>query len=72
MKKYDRPYEIEKNDLQENVNFGVISKYFAKCCLKTFKDDEHKEALKDDYRLEHAGSMCMYNLLKDKLNGRLK
>ena len=46
MKKRDRPYEVEKKDLQDNVNFGVISKYFAQCCLNSFKDKEHKEALK--------------------------
>lgn len=43
---YNRPYELEKKDLQDNINFGVISKYFAKCCLDSFKDQEHKEALK--------------------------
>ena len=42
----DRPYNREKRDLQSNVDFGVLSKYFASKCLKTFKDEEHKEALK--------------------------
>ena len=56
---------------QQNIAFGIISKYFAKRIIKRLIDNLQGEALKENYRLEHAGSMGMYNLLKDKLNGRL-
>lgn len=42
---FKRPYNVEKRDLQANVNFGVISQYFADRCLETYLDKDHRLAL---------------------------
>ena len=42
---YKRPYNVEKRDLQINVNFRVMSQYFADRCLEEFIDSEHRLAL---------------------------
>ena len=42
---FNRPYNVEKRDLQANVNFGVISQYFADRCLETYLDKDHRLAL---------------------------
>ena len=41
-----RPYNVEKRHNQSYVNFKVISEYFMKVIMESFKDKEHKEALK--------------------------
>lgn len=57
-------------ELDHKVAFKVLSRYFANILINSEMKSIEIQAIKDNDRLEHAGSMGMYNLLIKKIQGK--